>query len=504
MNHPLVIAPLLLPLLAGIVSLLTRGAAPGIRHRLAIGVALAQIALALALIQAVAGGDILVYRLGDWPAPFGIVLVADRLAAWMLLTVALLALPALLYAIGGAADGRHFHTLFQLELFGLNGAFLTGDLFNLFVFFEVLLIASYALALQGGGAARTRAGLHYAIANLAGSALFLFAVGTLFGVLGTLNLADLAVQVAAAPPRDLPLIRAAALLLFGVFALKAALVPLHLWLPATYAETGAAVAALFAIMTKVGAYAILRVYPLVFGPQAGAAADPLGPWLLPLALVTLAAGTLGVMGSDRLRRQVAYLVVVSIGTLLAAFALGSAGSIGGGLYYLPHSTFAAAALFLLADRIAERRGATGDRLEPGPVMARHALLGGLFFVLAVSVAGLPPLSGFVGKLLILQAALERPEMPWVLATLLVCALLGVMALARTGSLLFFRATAIESPPDGPFVAALAPIALLLGLGVAMTLWAGPLSDYTRSAAGQVLEPSGYIRAVLYRDAEPRP
>ena len=510
MSH-LVIAPVLLPLLAGILLLLARGLSMRFRRAVALGSVAGQIGLALLLTRAVGGGEILVYTLGNWPAPFGIVLVADRLAVWLLLATALLALPALYYAIHGLAgggadrDGQHFHVLFQLQLFGLNGAFLTGDLFNLFVFFEVLLIASYGLVLHGGGRARTRAGLHYVVINLVGSTLFLFAAGTLFGVLGTLNMADLAVRVAAMPPESAPLVRAAGLLLFGVFALKAALIPLHLWLPAAYADTGAAVAALFAVMTKVGAYSILRVYTLAFGPHAGAGTDLIQPWLLPLALATLTVGTIGAMGSDRLSRQVAYLVVASIGTLLVGVGLGTAAGIGAGLYYLPHSLFAAAAFFLLADLITGQRGFLTDRLEPAPTMGRHWTLAGLFFVLAVLIVGLPPLSGFVGKLLILRATLDHHAAPWVLGTVLGCGLLGLMAMARSGSLLFYRAAEHEpehgsaadsKSPALPPRAALAPIAALLTLAVAMTVWAGPLSDYTRATAEQLLHPVDYIQAVL--------
>nr|MCU0809348.1 monovalent cation/H+ antiporter subunit D [Candidatus Contendobacter sp.] len=230
MNH-WVIAPVLLPLLAGILLLLLGRANPLWHRVLSVFAVLIQIRLALVLVTATGSGDILVYALGNWPAPFGIVLVADRLATWMLVITALLALFALLYAIRGEdRAGRHFHVLFQLQLFGLNGAFLTGDLFNLFVFFEILLLASYGLLLHGGGRRRTRAGLHFVVVNLVGSALFLFAVGTLYGVLGTLNMADLAIRVAAAPLESIPLVRAAGLLLFGVFALKAALLPFYLWL----------------------------------------------------------------------------------------------------------------------------------------------------------------------------------------------------------------------------------------------------------------------------------
>ena len=499
MNH-LVIAPVLLPLLAGILPLLPHHATMRQRRLFSIAAVVAQLGVALALMAAVSDGKILVYTLGHWPAPFGIVLVADRLAAWMLVITALLALFALLDAIRGSdTAGRHFHILFQLQIFGLNGAFLTGDLFNLFVFFEVLLIASYGLLLHGGGRERTRAGLHFVVVNLVGSTLFLFAVGTLYGVLGTLNMADLAVKAAAAPPENVPLIRAAGLLLFGVFALKAALLPFYLWLPATYAHASAPVAALFAIMTKVGAYSILRVTTLIFSADAGAAARLIEPWLLPLALATLIVGMLGAVASTHLRQQAAWLVVASVGSLLTAFGLDSAAGIAAGLYYLPHSTFAAAALFLLADAIARRRGELGDRLDPGPAIASPQLLGGLFFVTAVAVAGLPPLSGFLGKLLTLRAALDHPLLPWIMGTVLAVGLLGLIALARTGSLLFYRATPLETDAAEAWpvlVREMVPLIGLLLLGLGLTVGAGPMLEQARAIADQMLQPQAYIQAVL--------
>lgn len=506
MNSPLVMAPILLPFAAGVVLLALRDLSMPVRRLIAAAVAIAQIVVAVLLLRAVSAGDILVYALGGWPAPWGIVLVADRLAAWMVLTTALLAVFALLYA-GNGIDrrGRHFHVLFQMQIFGLSGAFLTGDLFNLFVFFEVLLIASYGLLLHGGGADRVRAGLHYVVLNLLGSTLFLFAAGLCYGVLGTLNFADLAVKIAATPPENLGLVRAAGLMLFGVFALKAALLPLHLWLPAAYASASAPVAALFAIMTKVGAYAILRTHTLLFGQDAGPLANLFSPWLLPLALTTLVVGMLGVVASMRLGQQAAYLVVASIGTLLIGFGLGTIDGIAAGLYYLPHSSFAAAALFLLTDVIAKRRGANADFFTPADDLPRAGLWGGLFFVSAVLLAGLPPLSGFLGKLLILRAALDHPALLWVWSIVLGTALLGIIALARSGSLLFFRARAVHatavspnrsSPPATKASMEFAPIIGLLALAGGLTVWGGPVSDFARATASQLLQPAAYVTAVL--------
>ena len=493
------ILPVMLPLLAGIVLIVLRNAPLALQRGVSLVATLALIPLAILLAQTVSDGTHLVYALGNWVAPYGIVLVVDRLAAWMLLTTSLLAVFALLYSLRGIdVEGRHFHVLFQLQLFGLNGAFLTGDLFNLFVFFEILLLASYGLLLHGGGRQRVKAGLHYVVINLVGSTLFLFAVGTLYGVTGTLNMADLAVKLAAMPAENTALVQSAGLLLFGVFALKAALLPLYLWLPAAYAHTSAPVAALFAVMTKVGAYSILRIHTLMFGDDAGTVTGLLDAWLAPLALATVALGTLGVVASISLRQQAAYLVVASIGSLLLAFGFGSAGGIAAGLYYLPHSVFASATLFLLADTLARARGPLADRFDPGPAMAGARVLGGLFFVVAIAIAGLPPLSGFLGKFMLLQAALDSPLLPWVLSVVLVSGLVSMIALARSGSLLFYRTHTSHDPAAQmpPTPAALAPVAGLLLLLIGMVIWAGPLSDYAGATARQLLQPQQYIGAVL--------
>jgi len=503
MSH-LVIAPLLLPLLTGIALLLLRGSSTAVRRLVSGAATLALVGIALALLLQVSDGQVQVYRLGNWPAPFGIVLAADRLAAVMVLITALLAASVVVYAIRGAdRAGRYFHVLFQLQLFGLNGAFLTGDLFNLFVFFEVLLIASYGLLLHGGGRDRTRAGLHYVVLNLIGSTLFLFAVGTLYGVLGTLNMADLAQRLAGLTAADLGVVRAAGLLLFAVFALKAALAPLHLWLPGAYSHTSAPVAAMFAIMTKVGAYAILRVYSLMFGPDSGPAAGLLDPWLLPLALLTVVAGTCGVLASRRLAQQAAYLVVVSAGTLLTAFGLGGEAAVAAGLYYLAHTTFAAAALFLLADILGRARGGVRDSLVAGPALPQGQLLAGVFLLTALAVSGVPPLSGFIGKLLIMQASLDDPWMPWVFGVLLTTSLLGIMALARSGSRLFFKTDPAANAATATRLADLTAPLLLVLAGIALVVYAAPVYEFSRAAATQLVQPGAYMDAVLQAGGEVR-
>lgn len=495
MHAHLPILPVLLPFATGVLLLALRDLPMPVRRTIALAALGIQLLVAFALMAATNGGDILVYRLGDWPAPWGIVLVADRLAAWMVAITLLLAFFALIHACDGAdRKGRHFHVLFQMQLFGINGAFLTGDLFNLFVFFELLLIASYGLLLHGGGPDRVRAGLHYVVLNLVGSTAFLFAAGLLYASLGTLNMAHLAAQAAAAPAENLGVARAGGLLLFGVFALKAALAPLMLWLPAAYAHTSAPVAALFAIMTKVGVYALLRADTLIFGPASGELAGLFAPWLLPLALLTLVVGMLGALAAERLKKLAAWLTVASVGMLLVAFGLGARG-VAAGLYYLPHSTFAAALLFLVAEAAARRRPASADFFAPDADVPRMALWGGLFFAAAVASAGLPPLAGFLGKFFILQAA---DGAPLVWSVVLVAAFLGIVALARAGSRLFFGGLSGEMSVAEPESAAreLVASAGLLALLVALAVAAGPAFDHARAIAEQLADPLAYITVVL--------
>ncbi|MDQ3205129.1 MAG: monovalent cation/H+ antiporter subunit D, partial [Pseudomonadota bacterium] len=412
---------------------------------------------------------------------------------------ALLGAASLLHA-GSGWDRRamHFHALFQFQLAGLNGAFLTGDLFNLFVFFEVMLIASYGLLLSGGRGPRMRAGLHYVVFNITASTLFLIALGLLYGLLGTLNMAEMALRAAAAAPGDIALIRAASGLLLVVFCAKAALLPLYLWLPNAYSRAPAVVAALFAIMTKVGAYAVLRVFTLVFGAQAaGALAGWAWDWVLPAAGVTLVLGTLGALAASSLRMQAAYLVIASVATLFLGFALVTPASIGAGLYYLVHSTFITAALFLIVDLVRRQRGNLGDLLDQAGPMRHGALLGGLFGLAAVSIAGLPPLSGFMGKLMLLQAVPEGSR-GWIWAAVLVTSLLTLVALARTGSQVFWRAEPwpADAPVPGPPARLqVAAAALLIGYGITLTLGAGRALAYTQAAADQLLAPGDYVQAV---------
>ncbi|HPN09241.1 MAG TPA: monovalent cation/H+ antiporter subunit D [Syntrophales bacterium] len=496
MNH-LPVLPVLLPMFAGAWLAMTTGGGRGSHRLLSLMATLLQIPLAAALIYR-AGGGISVYALGNWPPPFGIVLVVDRLAALMLLTTAVLAVAALLYALrGDDEEGKSFHTLFQFQLMGINGAFLTGDLFNLFVCFEILLIASYGLLLHGSDRLRTRAGLSYVVLNITGSALFLIALGIFYGGAGTINMADLAVRIAGVPPPDAPLFGAAGALLWTAFGLKAAAFPLHFWLPRAYAAAAAPAAALFAVMTKVGIYAILRVDTLIFNRGAGVLAMFAHDWLWAAALITITLGAVGALAARNIGALVAYLVLSSVGVLLAAVVLGSREALVAGLYYLIHSTWISGALFLLAGVIARARGpAVAGLLIPGPPLGRPWFLSGLFFAGAVAVAGMPPFSGFLGKALLLAAAGDGPPALGLYTAVLGGGLLILIALSRAGSTLFWRQTETAAPGGTPDPVRLGAAVLLLAAAPILVIGAGPILAYLDGAAGQLLSPAVYIAEVL--------
>lgn len=512
MNH-WIIVPVILPAVLAPLLMVAMRHDIALQRVFSIAATVVLAVVAAGLVVDANSGATQVYDAGNWPAPFGIVLVLDRLSALMVLLTGILAVAVVLYAAGTGWDarGRHFHPLFQFQLMGLCGAFLTGDAFNLFVFFEVLLIASYGLMIHGGGPVRLRAGVQYVVMNLAGSTLFLFALGTLYGLTGTLNMADMAIKLQALPPGDEALLRVGGLLLLIVFAVKAALVPIHFWLPGTYANAPAPVAALFAIMTKVGAYAILRVYTLVFGAEAGSVAWLAADWLLPVALVTLVIGMIGVLGSKSLMRLIAFSVVGSVGTLMVAISLFTPAATAAALYYLIHSTFAAAALFLVADMVIERRGPAGDALHAAPEFAGAGMVGALFLTAAIGMAGMPPLSGFIGKLLVLESAGDAASTPIIWTAILATSLIAIVGFARAGSLLFWKpaelageaagasaATSSGSAAGAPPLAGL-PVtvtALLLSAMLLLVILAGPATGYLEATAEQLYDPRQYIRAVL--------
>lgn len=501
MTH-LIVAPIVLPAIIAALSLLFRRRRRWLGAAIGLAGCTALLLVALTLFVRAYNGAISVYALGEWPAPFGIVLVLDRLSALMLLLTSVLATIVLCHAVITGLDrkGWHFHPLFQFLLVGLGGAFLTGDLFNLFVFFEVLLIASYGLMLHGQGTNRLKAGVPYIVINLVGSTLFLIGIGVLYGVTGTLNMADMAIRVAKLAPGDQGLAGAGALLLTMVFALKAALLPLHLWLPRTYASTAPAVAALFAIMTKIGVYSLIRVTSLVFGAGAGALAWLPTRWMLPASLLTVMVGFVGLLSARGLREQAAFGLVGSTGTLLVAVSLFEPREMAAALYYLPHTTLAGALLFLVGDLIARRRPDYGDAITTGPRFANIEVISVLYMLAAIALAGMPPLSGFFGKLLILEAVEAHPAAGWIWATILGTTLIAIIGLARAGSTLFWKSSscgeAVRPAPRGVASKEMLPSISLIVLMVALVVGAGPVTAFCDVVSVQLFAPHAYIEAVL--------
>ena len=536
----LVVMPVILPLVVAALMLLLGEQRRQAQARVGIAATLAGLLVAAALLWRVdaggASGDIGVYLAANWQAPFGITLVADRLSALMVLLVALVGLGAALYAEAGwSRAGAYFHPLFQIQLMGLNGAFLTGDLFNLFVFFEVMLAASYGLQLHGSGPLRVRSGLHYIAVNLLASALFLIGLAVIYGVLGTLSMADMADKVPQVDLKDRGLLHAGAAMLGVAFLVKAAIWPLNAWLVPAYTAASVPVAALFVLMTKVGIYAVLRIWTLMFFWEAGASAHIGAPLLLAGGVATLAFGAAGLLGSIRVDRIAAFALLVSSGTVMAAIGIGSASVLGAALFYLASATLAASGLFLMVELV-KRTSAQGRGRSPEtphvvdeddildddqvplvgrPVPVSVAALGLAFMVFALLVAGLPPLSGFLGKLALLLAMLQPdviegtaaveaiPGTEWLLIGLLLASgLCATVSLARAGIRHFWAKGGRIAPPVHAVEAV--AVSTLLVACLALTVFAEPAARYTRQTADYLHAPRPYVDAVLGARARPGP
>lgn len=455
-------------------------------------------------------GQISVYNLGEWAAPFGIVLVLDQLSALMLVLTYGLAVPVMWFASKEWDErGRYFHAMCHFLLMGLTGAFLTGDLFNLFVFFEILLMASYVLLLHGQGKARFQLGIHYVTINLLASALFLIGLGMIYGSVGSLNMADVARLMPLLEGDQHRIAVAGGLLLFTVFGIKAAMLPVGFWLPKTYAVATTPVAALFTIMTKVGIYAILRVNGTVFDDAISR--EILQYILLPIGLITSVYGVIGAMGAGRLRRFIGFMILSSVGTILIAISLFNTLAWAAALYYLVHSTIIAAAFYILSGWITSQRGEFKDHFKIAPQMKQHKVVALTYFTIALMMAGLPPFSGFLGKVFILQATAHSPYQLLIIVTILVVSLLSIIAFTRVGFVIFWRATKPEDNPDEAAYAAYQALPeqapkrndktiylLLVGL-MAYMVFAGPIQKYTYQTAEQIQNNALYEQTLLKTD-----
>lgn len=520
----LIILPILLPLVVGAALLLVddgKRTAKALAGLITAFILLLTTVWLLLYVDGSGTPDMVVYRVGDSAIPFGIVLVLDRLSALMLLLTAILAVAAVPFSLSRwNRAGPHFTSLLLFLMVGLNGAFLTGDLFNLFVSLEVLLAASYGLVLHGSGVNRVTAGMHYIVVNLIGAFLLLIGISLLYGVTGTLNMADIAIRIAAIPEGERGLVHAGAGIMGVALMIKAGMWPLGFWLPTTYAAASAPVAAVFAIMTKVGVYAIVRLWTLVFGPDAAVSYG--ADWILLGGLATIAFGTIGVLASQKLTRMAAYTVLISSGTILAVVGSGHAEALGGTLFYLVSSTLAVAAFFLTVELVERGREPGSDILailyeEFGEEELTHgdeigvaipgamAFLGIIFIGCALLLAGLPPLSGFIAKFAIFDTLLGGAEsgvstVAWViLAMVILAGLATIVAMARSG----IQALWAESDREVPTLqlVEVLPILFLLALCVGLTVGAGPAMRYMEATADSLRTPQEYVQGV-FSDSNP--
>ena len=544
----LLLAPILLPMLTAALMLLLSEKRQRIKFLMNLTSCSIGLVIAIALVQWSnqdgSSTAMSVYLAGNWAAPFGIALVLDRLTALMLLTTSVVALCAVIFSSARwHRAGVHFHPLFQFQLMGLAGAFLTGDLFNLFVFFEIMLAASYGLLLHGSGKARVQHGLHYIAINLAASSLFLIGVSMLYGLTGTLNMADLAQIIPEVSAADRGLLHTAAGILATAFLIKAAVWPLNFWLVPAYGSATAPVAALFALMTKVGIYTILRLWTLMFSSEAGPSAGFGGTWLVLGGLATMLYGGIGMLGTQRLGYVAGYAAILSSGTLLAAIGFGQNLMTAGLLYYLPSSTLAVAALFLLTDLIDRWRteGSNSVRFddEEAPFLtpellprdglnldedeevligraipAAMAFLGLSYMVCTLVISGLPPLSGFIGKFAMLTAMLNPlglgssagSQPGWLgwafMAIIITTGLFALISLVRIGVREFWSSLSRRAPELK--ISEGLPIAILLGCSALTVIYAGDVMRYTQRAANTLHAPSTYVRSVMQKEPLPSP
>jgi multicomponent K+:H+ antiporter subunit D len=529
----LLIVPILAPLLTGAL-LLFLTEHRGVRVGLALVSVLVQAGAALTLLYLTTDSmpdmwteGVGVYALGSWPAPFGIVLVVDRLAALMLVLTSMVAMAALVYSLAyWDRVAPVFHSLFQFLLMGLNGAFLTGDLFNLFVFFEVLLASSYGLLLHGSGTGRVKASVHYVAVNLLGSFLFLIGVAMIYGMTGTLNMADLAGRITLLGVEDRALFEAGAAILGVAFLIKAGVWPLNFWLPTTYTAASSPIGAVFAIMTKVGVYAVLRVGTLLASADEQTSFIDVG--LFYGGAATIAYAVIGMLASHQLSRIVSFSVVASTGVLFMALGLRIEALTAPVMLYLVSSVLATGAFFMvngLAQRtrtLRMREAADvgplpddtyigfGDRQRADPLSPRDevgvaipaamAFLGLTFVCCVLLVAGLPPLSGFLAKFALLRTAIDQlpgdatSAYTWVFcAAILITGVAATISLTRVGLRLFWSVAGRTTPRLRLIEAG--PPAFLVLLCLALTAGAGPVMTYLESAARSLHSPQVYIRVV---------
>lgn len=504
MNTLLLTGPVLVPLIAAILGLALQGRGYWPRR---VGILGAVVTFAVALfLPGWAGQGIQVLQIGAWPAPFGISFVLDRFAALMVAVSGLIGLTVAVYSLGDVRrqdqDGLYF-PLFHLLMMGVNGAFLTGDLFNLYVWFEVLLISSFVLMTMGGRTAQFEGGFKYVAMNLVSSIFFLAALGILYGKVGTLNMADVAVKLAADP--DGFLANSSAILLLCGFAIKAGLFPFFFWLPASYHTPQFAVSALFAgLLTKVGVYAMIRCFTLIFVPGGGFTHE----LLLWAAGMTMLTGVMGAASHFGMRRILSFHIISQIGYMVMGLALFTPLALAGTLFYLLHHIIVKTNLFLISGIV---RGISGsdDLARVGGLFRHRGWLALLFFVPAFSLGGIPPLSGFWAKFAVIRAGIDADAW-WIVTVGLAVGLMTLFSMTKIWAEVFWKSAPEEEPAidwagQRTRATQVVPVVVLAGLTLGIGFLAQPVMAYALEAAQSLLTPGDYIGAVLgiALETEPR-
>jgi multicomponent Na+:H+ antiporter subunit D len=498
--NALLVLPILVPLAAaGLAMLAWRRV--WLQRWLGIAGALGLLGSGIALFATVWRDGIIAVQLSGWPAPFGITLVADLLSSIMVLVTGLMGVAVAIYSVGGVDARREsfgYYPLLLILLMGVSGAFLTGDIFNLFVWFEVMLIASFVLLALGGERAQLEGAMKYVTINLVSSAFFLSAVGILYGLTGTLNMADLALRLAEL---DAPIMQpTVAMLLLVVFGIKAAIFPLFFWLPASYHTPPVAVSAIFAgLLTKVGVYALIRVFTLLFTGDPGFTHT----LILVIAGLTMVVGVLGAVAQHEVRRILSFHIVSQIGYMIMGLGLFTVGALAASVFYIVHHIIVKTNLFLIGG-VARLIGGSFELKELGGLYRSSPILAVLFLVPAMSLAGLPPFSGFIAKLGLVQAGLELDAFLIVGVALAVSAL-TLLSMTKIWAEAFWKpapeGAAVElgeqRPPDhGGRLTLMLPIVALAAITVSIGILAEPLYVVALEAGEQLMNPQAYIDAVL--------
>ncbi len=498
--NALIPLPIIVPLLGASLCVIA-ARARWIQRIVSLSALTCNMIVAITLFVRVDDRDMVVMQAGGWPVPLGITLAVDRLSAVMLVVSSLMLLAVMVYAIGQKAEESRyaaFNPVYLVLAAGVSASFITGDLFNLFVAFEMMLVASYVLLTLGGRPDQVRAGMSYVVISLIASTFFVTALAVIYAATGTVNMAQLAERMPELPPG---VATGFSLLLILVFGIKAGLFPLFFWLPDSYPTASGAITAVFAgLLTKVGVYAIIRTQTLMFPPDARQ-----GTLLLVLAGLTMIVGVLGALAQDDLRRMLSFHIVSHIGYMIFGLALFTLAGVAGAVFYVVHHIIVKTALFLVAGLVERRSGS--DRLSRVGGLVRSApVIAVLFALPALSIAGLPPFSGFVGKFALVSAGIDSQDWLIVGVSLLV-SLLTVYVMVRIWSNVFW------GEPEDPAIVAwiaseesrvprlmTASASVVVALSVALMVFAGPLYNYAERTAADLLAPQRYIESVLGSDA----